>query len=133
MIKKTILVVCAVIYNKNRIFCCQRGPNKSLALKWEFPGGKVDQGETNEEALKREIEEELGCTIEVINFLTNPIHEYDDFILNMYAYKCKLIDSKPVLTEHVDYRWITPKEMKQLDFAEGDIPVVDYLVNQKKV
>jgi 8-oxo-dGTP diphosphatase len=130
MNKKIISVVCAVIFDNDKIFCCQRGPYKSLAYKWEFPGGKIEFGETDEYALKREIREELGCNIKVLHFLINSIHEYDGFILNMYAYKCELIDSKPILSEHVDSRWLKLSELTQLDFAEGDIPVVNYIINQ---
>ena len=129
MNKKIISVVCAVIIDNENIFCCQRGSNKSLALKWEFPGGKIETGESNENALKREIMEELCCNINVLHFMINSVHEYEGFILNMYAYKCELIDTMPILTEHVDYRWLKPSELTQLDFAEGDIPIVNYILN----
>ena len=131
---KHIEVVCALIQNEEgKIFCCKRGPGRALANKWEFPGGKIEQNETKEEALVREIKEELKSDIKVIKYIGVSKHEYTDlekpFSITMYAYLCKLIDGDLELTEHVDSCWTTINEMKLLDFAAADIPLIDFLVS----
>ncbi len=126
---KHVEVVCALIQNEEgKIFCCQRGPGRALAYKWEFPGGKIEQNETKEEALIREIKEELKSDIEVIRYIGVSKHEYNDlekpFSITMYAYLCKLINGNLELTEHVDSCWSTVNEMKLMDFAAADIPLI---------
>ena len=127
---KYIEVVCALIQNEQgKIFCCKRGPGRALANKWEFPGGKIEQNETNEQALVREIKEELKSDIEVIRYVGVSNHEYADlekpFIITMYAYLCKLVNGNLELTEHVDSCYASVEEMKLMDFAAADIPLID--------
>ena len=131
---KHVEVVCALIQNEEgKIFCCQRGPGRALAYKWEFPGGKIEQNETKEEALVREIKEELKSDIKVIRYIGVSKHEYNDlekpFSITMYAYLCKLIDGDLELTEHVDSCWTTVNEMKSMDFAAADIPLINFLIS----
>lgn len=95
--KKHFEVVAAVIKKDEKIFCCQRGPKGECAYKWEFPGGKIESGETKEEALIREIKEELNCNINIEKFITTINHEYNTFSLTMHVYLCSLKESEPIL------------------------------------
>ena len=129
---KHVEVVCALIQNEEgKIFCCQRGPGRALAYKWEFPGGKIEQNETQEEALIREIKEELKSDIEVIRYIGVSKHEYVDlekpFIITMYAYLCKLINGNLELTEHINSCYADVNEMKLMDFAAADIPLISMI------
>ncbi|MEH7238842.1 (deoxy)nucleoside triphosphate pyrophosphohydrolase [Bacillus sp. JJ1562] len=125
---KHIYVVGAVFVENEKILCVQRGPNNILALKWEFPGGKIEKGESPEEALRREIEEELLCEIEVGSQIDETVHEYDFGIVHLSTYSCKLIEGTPTLTEHVALQWLTPEELPSLDWAPADIPTIQKLM-----
>ena len=127
-------VVCAIIYNdENKIFCTKRGPGRALEGKWEFPGGKVEKDETHEETIVREIKEELNSIITPIKYIGLSTYEYhdlaphDDFSITLYAYKCKLISGDLTLSEHTDSKWVTVEEMKNMDFAEADKPLIELL------
>ena len=113
-------VVCAVIAKDDKIFCCQRGPKGECAYKWEFPGGKIEPGETKEEALLREIKEELNCNINIEKFITTINHEYNTFSLTMHVYLCSLKESVPILLEHKSSIWCDKDKLNELDFAEAD-------------
>lgn len=128
--KKNIYVVGAVIVENGKILCAQRGPLKSLPLKWEFPGGKIEEGESPQEALRREIIEEMQCQIEIGDQIEHTLYEYDFGIVHLTTFYCKLIEGKPVLTEHVSIKWLSPGELKSLDWAPADIPAIKKLSNQ---
>lgn len=125
--KKNIYVVGAVIVESGKIFCAQRGKDKSLPEMWEFPGGKIEEDETPEEALKREILEEMQCEIEVGKMLEHTIYEYDFGIVHLTTYYSRIISGKPVLTEHIQAKWLEPKELHTLEWAPADIPAIDKL------
>ncbi|KQL18397.1 (deoxy)nucleoside triphosphate pyrophosphohydrolase [Cytobacillus solani] len=125
--KKNIHVVGAIIIDNNKILCAQRGPDKSLPLKWEFPGGKIEAGESAQEALKREISEEMNCEIEIGEQVDHTVYEYDFGIVHLTTFSCKLIEGKPELTEHVAIKWLPPSELASLDWAPADIPAVTKL------
>ena len=125
--KKNIHVVGAVIIENDKILCAQRGPSKSLPLKWEFPGGKIEAGETPQEALSHEIKEEMQCIVEIGGQVEHTVYEYDFGIVHLTTYYCKLIEGKPVLTEHVEMKWLAPDELKSLDWAPADIPAIETL------
>jgi ADP-ribose pyrophosphatase len=134
---KHIEVVCALIQSKEgKIFCCKRGPGRALANKWEFHGGKIEQNETKEEALIREIKEELKSDIEVIKYIGVSNHEYIDlekpFSITMYAYLCKLINGNLELTEHIDSCYASVEEMMNMDFAAADVPIIN-MIEEKMV
>lgn len=118
--KEHFEVVAAVIERDGKIFCCQRGSKGECAFKWEFPGGKIEPGETKEEALIREIKEELKCSINIERFITTINYEYDTFSLTMHVFLCSLIDSEPILLEHKSSKWCDKDKLKELDFAEAD-------------
>lgn len=129
---KHVEVVCAVIRNdKNEIFCCKRGPGRALEGYWEFPGGKVEANETHEETIVREIKEELLSIIEPIKYIGLSNHEYSElekpFSITMYAYECKLIQGELRLTEHTEKKWVKKENLKELDFASADRPILDLI------
>ena len=128
--KKEINVVGAVIKANDKILCAQRGPGKSLAFLWEFPGGKIDAGETEKEALQREIQEELLCDIVVNDKITTTRYEYDFGFVNLTTFHCELVEGKPQLTEHVDVKWLVAEELASLEWAPADIPTIEILMNK---
>lgn len=125
--KKQINVVGAVVVKDGTILCAQRGPSGSLAGLWEFPGGKIEPGETPQQALAREIDEELRCRVEVGTRVAETTHEYDFGIVTLTTFRCDLIAGTPQLTEHADVRWLAPSELDSLDWAPADIPAVSVL------
>ncbi|HOZ72493.1 MAG TPA: (deoxy)nucleoside triphosphate pyrophosphohydrolase [Spirochaetales bacterium] len=123
-----LIVVAAVIELDGRILCAQRKAGGELSLKWEFPGGKVEPGETRERALEREIDEELGLRI-----LTGPLfltvrHWYPAFAVTMHAYRATILEGRPELREHSAIRWLRPDELGTLDWAPADVPVAKKMI-----
>lgn len=128
--KKTIKVAAAVIKNdKDMILCALRSPTMSLANLWEFPGGKLEEGENAREALVREIHEELGCQIEVGEILADIHHEYEKVIVNLISIQAKIVEGEPVAKEHAKLRWVPVSELESLEWAPADLPTVNALVN----
>ncbi len=133
---KHVEVVCAIIKNdKGEIFCCKRGPGRSLEGYWEFPGGKVEEHETHEETIVREIKEELLSDIEPIKYIGVSNYEYTNldkpFSITMYAYECKLIKGELRLTEHTEKKWVSEEELLELKFAPADVGIISMLINWK--
>lgn len=123
--KKRIEVVGAVIVRDGKILCAQRGATGSLPGMWEFPGGKIESGETARAALIREIEEELECSITVGDEINTAEHEYDFGIISLTTFYCELVHGTPSLTEHQAVVWLSPSEIKNLDWAPADLPAVN--------
>lgn len=119
-----IRVVGAVIVRDGRVLCAQRGPDKKLPGLWEFPGGKIEVGETSRQALQREISEELGCAISVGGHIDTTVHQYEFGRIELSTYWCSLIDAGPAVTEHSDLRWLAYDELRVLDWAPADLPAV---------
>lgn len=122
-----IPVVCAVIEDDaGRVLIAQRPAHKHLALKWEFPGGKVESSESPEAAIVREIEEELGCTLAIQRALPRFVHDYGRVVIEMIPFVCRLSpgSSAPHPHEHVALRWVLPTELTTFDLAAADLPVV---------
>lgn len=127
-VKRAIEVVGAVILRQGSVFCVQRSPAQSLPGMWEFPGGKVERGETPSAALAREIDEELGCRVRVGGRVTRTVHEYDFATIDLTTYYCELIKSEPTLREHAASCWLPPHRLADLGWAPADIPAVEEVV-----
>ena len=105
----------------------------SLPLKWEFPGGKIDQGETQEECLRRELVEELGICVRVEQQLAVSEHQYPTFAVTLHPFICTIESGEIVLHEHSAATWLSPSDLHTLDWAEADIPVsASYLTELNK-
>jgi len=128
---KTIEVVAAVIVHEHRYLCVQRGWSKYdyISKKYEFPGGKIEQGELPQQALKREIMEELSLDVNVGELLVSVNHQYPDFTIIMHAYICGCKDVSLVLKEHLDSKWLLKDELLSLDWAAADVPIVHQLLS----
>ncbi|MEH7611662.1 8-oxo-dGTP diphosphatase MutT [Gottfriedia acidiceleris] len=127
--KKQIKVVGAVIKNdQNQILCALRSPEMSMPNSWEFPGGKIEKNEKPEEALAREIQEELGCEISVTELVEDVIHEYPNIIVNLITYQVKIIKGTLVANEHAKIEWKEISELKELEWAPADLPTVEKLI-----
>ncbi|WP_342515162.1 8-oxo-dGTP diphosphatase MutT [Sporosarcina sp. FSL K6-1522] len=128
--KKSVHVVGAIIENEQKeILCALRGPDMTLPNLWEFPGGKIEVGETKEEALKREIQEELGCTIEVFDHVEDTTYEYEKVIVRLETFMAKIVSGTPVISEHAEIRWVSREELPSLNWAPADIPAIEELAN----
>jgi len=127
---KKIEVVAAIIKYNNLILCAQRNksPLSYISNKFEFPGGKIEEGETKKEALKRELIEELDIKPNIQDLYLTVIHQYPDFELTMHSFICDT-DSKDVtLNEHISHQWLAKGNLAKLDWAAADIPIVNKLV-----
>ena len=128
--KKKLKVVSAILENdKNEVLCALRHNNMKIGGFWEFPGGKVEEGENLSEAIVREISEELGCKISCNGVIFNDYtHEYDEFIVNLITLKCRLVSGTPKATEHAKLIWLDKAHLNSLNWAPADIPAVNYLI-----
>jgi 8-oxo-dGTP diphosphatase len=125
-----IKVTCALIINdQSRILAAQRSQTMSLPLKWEFPGGKIEPGETAEDCLIREIKEELNIEIQIIKVLPSNIHTYPKITIELIPFICAHIGGEIILKEHAQYRWLHKNELLALDWADADVPIVQHYLN----
>lgn len=120
-------VVAALIRDRERFMICQRAADKSRALLWEFPGGKVENGETKEEALARECREELGIEVSVGKLFADAAFEYPDISVHLSLFETVITSGVPQKLEHSDIRWITPEEAADYEFSPADVPFVEKL------
>jgi 8-oxo-dGTP diphosphatase len=127
---KKVEVVAAIIYFENKILCVQRPKNKLsyISEKFEFPGGKIEHDETHKVALKRELLEELNITTHIKSKFITVVHQYPDFELTMHGYVCEVETDELQLNEHISKEWLNLNELKKLDWAAADIPIVNKLV-----
>jgi len=123
-VEKQINVVGAVIVLTGKVLCARRGSTGSLPGMWEFPGGKIEQGETHAMALGREILEELGCTIAVGEKVVTTSHLYEFGTVTLTTYFCKLLEGVPQRTEHDSLLWLVPADLNKLEWAAADVPAV---------
>ena len=122
---RTVDVVGAAILHDGTIFAAQRGSGKAQAGLWEFPGGKIEPGETPEAALKRELKEELCIDTRVIDHICTTTHSYDSVTIRLAVYFCELHVGEPVLTEHADSGWFPIAELHHLEWAPADNEAVE--------
>lgn len=126
---KHIEVVAAIIQDEERVFATQRGYGV-YAGGWEFPGGKMEPGETPEAALVREIREELAVDIRVDRFVVTVEHQYPEFFITMHCYLCEFVDGSPTLLEHSAARWVDAASIDSLDWLAADVDVVAAIKEQ---
>jgi len=123
-------VTCAIIRNdEGLVLAVRRGPAMDNAGKWEFPGGKTRPGEDNEDCIIREIDEELGICIIITGRLGEVEYDYGDKQIRLIPFLCETLSSKPVLSEHDEYRWVTPEDLLKLEMTAADIPVARQYVS----
>ena len=128
--KKVVKVVAAIIESENHeILCALRSPKMTLPNMWEFPGGKVEEGESLETAIEREIKEELGCEVKALEVFNENTHEYEKVIVNLTCLKCKLVKGVPAASEHSALLWLKRENLESLKWAPADIEAVKELVN----
>ena len=121
---KHIDVTCAIIQRGGLILAAQRSAAMSLPYKWEFPGGKIDPGESPEECLRRELIEELGIQVHVGRSLPLSVHQYPTFAITLHPFICTIESGDIVLHEHAAVSWLPPNKLHTLDWAEADVPVI---------
>jgi len=119
-----VKVAAAVIIDNNKLFAAQRKNKGELALFWEFPGGKLEKGESGESAIVREIEEELSLKVEVLKHLISIEHQYKTFSITLIAYLCKIVEGELTLKDHVDSKWLTKEQLHSVNWAAADLPIV---------
>jgi 8-oxo-dGTP diphosphatase len=129
-----IPVVCAIIEQSGLILACRRGPRQSNAGLWEFPGGKIRQGESPKTALIREIREELGVSVEPRQQLTPVIHTYPWIVIRLIPFECGLKKGDPYPHEHSEIRWVDRNTAMALEWAPADRPILEeyYSLNMKE-
>ena len=113
-------VVAALIWDNDKFMICQRPANKARALLWEFVGGKVEQGETKEQALIRECREELNVLLSVSDVFMDVVHEYPDLTVHLTLFNAIIAEGEPQKLEHNDIKWITPSEIPNYEFCPAD-------------
>lgn len=118
-------VVAALIWKNGKFMICQRPAHKVRGLLWEFVGGKVEPGETKEQALVRECREELAVTVAVQDEFMSLVHEYPDITIHLTVFNAYIAEGVPQLLEHNDIRWIPPKEIKNYDFCPADNKILE--------
>ena len=120
-------VVAALIWDGDRFMACKRPAHKARALLWEFVGGKVEAGETKEEALIRECQEELGITVAVEDIFMEVTHEYPDLTVHLTLFNARIAEGVPRKLEHNDIRWMTVEEIDDFAFCPADVEILERL------
>ncbi len=120
-----INVTCAIIFFDKKILVTQRSEKMKLPLKWEFPGGKLEENESEIDCIKREIKEEINIEIEVLKSLSNSIYDYGVFKINLIPFISNYVSGEIILSEHKDYKLLDKSELLNLDWAEADLPIVE--------
>ena len=118
-------VVAALIWDKDKFMICQRPAHKARGLLWEFVGGKVEPGETKEQALIRECQEELAITLSVGDVFMDVVHEYPDINVHLTLFIAKIKEGTPQILEHNDIKWITPSEIEDYEFCPADEEILE--------
>ncbi len=123
-----ITVICGIITNaEGKIFIARRKKEKSLGGKWEFPGGKIEKDETQEECLQRELNEEFNMQVKVGEKLGENEHHYENFSIRLIAYNCEFISATYELIDHDAFEWVSKESLKNYELAEADIPLINLI------
>ena len=125
-------VVAALIWRGDKFMICQRPANKARGMLWEFVGGKVEPGETKEQALIRECREELAITVAPADIFTEVTHEYPDIEIHLTLFNCTIAAGTPRLLEHHDLKWITPEEVTKYEFCPADTVMLRRIQHEHK-
>lgn len=130
---KKIEVVAGIIIYEDEILCVQRNESKLpyISKKFEFPGGKIEKGETHQQALQRELKEELNILPDIENHYLTVNHIYPDFEITMHSYICKAENKLHELNEHISSKWLKKNDLLHLDWAEADIPIMTKLIENE--
>ena len=123
-------VTCAIIIQNNKMLITQNGPNSDHPFTWEFPGGKIDQGESAEECIIREITEELNIEVRILQLLQPIIYDYGIKEIELIPFICQLVSGKIELREHVDSKWIDFVTLKKVDLSDADKKLINEKINQ---
>ena len=118
-------VVAALIWDNGKFMICQRPANKARALLWEFVGGKVEPGETKEQALVRECREELNIILSVGDAFMDVTHEYPEITVHLTLFNATIAEGEPEKLEHNDIKWITPAEIPNYEFCPADVEILE--------
>ena len=121
-------VVAALIWRGEKFMICQRPAHKARGLLWEFVGGKVEPGETKEQALIRECQEELAVTLSVEDVFMDVVHEYPDLIVHLTLFNATIAEDEPQKLEHNDIRWITPSKIPKYEFCQADEDILKKII-----
>jgi len=121
-------VVAALIWDNGKFMICQRPAHKARALLWEFVGGKVEPGETKEQALIRECREELAVTVAVDHVFMDVVHEYPDITVHLTLFHASIAKGTPQKLEHNDIRWITPAQIPDYPFCPADKEILERII-----
>ena len=130
---KIITVACAIIEHGGKVLAARRSAAMSQPLRWEFPGGKVEPGESPEGCIAREIAEELGVAVAVGERLPDNVHDYGNGkVICLVPFRCRLLSHAFVLKEHAEVRWLLPAQLLGLDWAPADVPIVEHYVKGRR-
>ncbi len=122
-----VTVTAGIIERDGKVLIAQRKPGRHMGGKWEFPGGKIEPGETPAQSLARELEEELSLHAEIGGFLCRTRWEGEGISLELLVYRVEAFTGNPVLREHREIRWVSPRELASLDLADSDRKIVEIL------
>ena len=125
-------VVAALIWDKDKFMICQRPAHKARGLLWEFVGGKVEPGETKEQALIRECREELAITLSVGGVFMEVIHEYPDLTVHLTLFNATIAEGELQKLEHIDIQWITPSEIPNYEFCPADVEILKNIMKSAR-
>ena len=123
-------VVAALIWQGEKFMICQRPAHKARGLLWEFVGGKVEAGETPQEALIRECREEIDVLLSVGDVFMDVTHEYPDLTVHLTLFHATVAEGEPQMLEHNDIQWITPQEIPNYDFCPADVEILDRIMQE---
>ena len=130
--RKVTEVVAALIWQDDKFMICQRPAHKARGLLWEFVGGKVDPGESKQQALIRECREELAVEISVGDVFMEVLHEYPDLLVRLTLFNSAIVSGEPQMLEHNDIQWITVEQIPDFDFCPADVDILKKLMEGKK-